>query len=642
MKKIEGKLYTEFGEKLLEQMDDRDFVPLSEYPRPQMVRDSYFCLNGWWEYVIEKRSVEGKEKATNADIKQNERSRGRILVPFSPEAPLSTVDITVLPEDRLYYRRSFSLPEGFCKGKVLLHFDAVDYRCIIKVNGQIAGEHKGGYFAFAVDITAYLEAENSLELLVTDPTDTSYIARGKQRSKRGNIWYSPQSGIWQTVWLESVPPQYIESFRMIPDIDNGQITVEIEDNMLSGNSEDKCAGHSDTADCLVGSIVILDRETVVAHGVIERRTAVITFPDFELWSPENPKLYDVVITYGDDIVKSYVGMRKFALGNDRKGIRRLYLNNRPYFHNGVLDQGYYPDGLLTPPSDKAMIGDITAMKNLGFNMIRKHIKVEPLRWYSHCDRIGMIVWQDMVNGGRDRFTQMTVLSFLKVPCKDNRYWFFGRQDKDGREEYEIDAKRTIQHLYNVTSIGMWVPFNESWGQFDGDRIGKWIESMDESRTVDRYSGWFDQGHSDFVSLHIYFRPFKVPHAYMRKKAIRDREKTAMEMETLSLHKQTKCLILTEFGGYSFKEPGHYFITKKDFGYKKFVSKAELSQGYRSLFEKEILPAIPLGLSATVYTQLTDVEDEVNGILTYDRKVVKIDTIKSMNERVCLEFEDACL
>ena len=328
-----------------------------------------------------------------------------------------------------------------------------------------------------------------------------------------------------------------------------------------------------------------------------------------MWSPENPKLYDMVITMGQDTVKSYLGMRKFSMGTDSKGLPRLYLNNKPYFHNGVLDQGYYPDGLLTPPGDEAMIFDITAMKKLGFNMLRKHIKIEPLRWYYHCDRLGMIVWQDMVNGGRNRFMLMNVLSYLKIPCRDSLHLLFGRREKAGRDEYMIDTERTIRHLYNVTSLGMWVPFNESWGQFDGDDVAEWVKTQDSSRTIDRYSGWHDQGHSDFTSLHIYFRPFMMP------------------------KNRGKCVILSEFGGYSCKEPGHYFITRKDFGYKKFAGRDGLSQGYRELFEKEIIPAISAGLSATVYTQLTDVEDEVNGLLTYDRKVQKIDSAGDVNREI---------
>jgi len=584
MEKMKNTLYTAFGETVLDKLDrEDDWIPLSEYPRPQMVRDSYLCLNGWWNYAI---ISDGSEIVWD-----------RILVPFSPEAALSTVGRQVFPKDRLLYRRTFFLPEHFNRGRVLLHFDAVDYKCRITLNGQTAGEHKGGYFAFCIDITAFLAEVNELALEVTDPTDTTYIARGKQRLHRGNIWYTPQSGIWQTVWLESVPENYIESFRITPDIDKRQVFLEIESTLS------------------IGSAVIKDGAATIAQGLITDKKAILNFPDFELWSPENPRLYDVEIRVGNDLVKSFTGMRKFSLGKDEDGFTRLFLNNRPYFHNGVLDQGYYPDGLLTPPSDDAMIYDITAMKDLGFNMLRKHIKIEPLRWYYHCDRLGMIVWQDMVNGGRNRFMFMNVLSYLKVPVKDSLHFFFGRQENAGREEYMTDADRTIKHLYNVTSLGMWVPFNESWGQFDADRVGDWVKEKDSSRTIDRYSGWHDQGHSDFTSLHVYFRSFKVPKSWERRRK-RNRE---------------KCLILTEFGGYSYKEPGHHFINRKDFGYRKFAGKSELSRGYRDLYEKEIIPAMKKGLSAAVYTQLTDVEDEVNGILTYDRKVLKIDSVRDINK-----------
>ena len=592
MDKIEDRLYTVFGEKLLEQMDQQpELIPLSEYPRPQMVRDSYLCLNGWWEYAVLRCRDEVFSSEAEGSLTETAMSWGRILVPFSPEAPLSTADRQVMPEDHLFYRKKFLLPADFNRGRVLLHFDAVDYACKVTVNGHAAGEHKGGYFAFTFDITDFLEEENLLELDVTDPTDTSYIARGKQKTRRGTIWYTPQSGIWQTVWLESVPREYIESLRITPDIDRREVRVEIESVLREGK------------------VRITDGRTVTAQGRIENGTAVVSFPDFELWSPENPKLYDLEIAVGSDTVRSYLGMRKFSSGRDKDGIPRLFLNNKPYYHNGVLDQGYYPDGLLTPPSDAAMLSDISMMKDLGFNMLRKHIKIEPLRWYYHCDRLGMIVWQDMVNGGRDRVNLLNVLAFLKVPCRDDRYLLFGRHEKAGREEYYADAQRTIRHLYNVTSIGMWVPFNEAWGQFDGDKVGEWVKTLDSSRTIDRYSGWLDQGHSDFTSLHIYFRPFKVPKS------------------------KGKCLILSEFGGYSCKEPDHFFITKRDFGYKKFKEKKELNRGYRELFEKEIIPAISAGLSASVYTQLTDVEDEVNGILTYDRKVLKITAASDVNRMI---------
>lgn len=578
MEKSKDKLYTPYGEELLSRMErEPGMIPLPEYPRPQMVRDSYLCLNGWWEYAAARNS-------------EGPLQWDRILVPFSPEAPLSTAGRMIMPEDRLYYRRPFSLPEGFNRGRVFLHFDAVDYSCRVILNGREAGQHKGGYYAFSLDITALLEQENILELEVTDPTDTSYIARGKQRLHRGTIWYTPQSGIWQTVWIESVPEEYIESFRITPDIDRKQVLFTMESSLSDGE------------------IIISDGQEEITRGPISGKSAVISFPDFTLWSPENPKLYNVEILAGKDRVKSYMGMRKFSVGNDSKGIARLFLNNRPYFHNGVLDQGYYPDGLLTPPSDEAMVNDVQTMKDLGFNMLRKHIKIEPLRWYYHCDRLGMIVWQDFVNGGRNRFILMTlpVLSHTGLRCKDSMHLLFGRQEQKGREEFMTDAARTVSHLYNAVSIGMWVPFNESWGQFDADRAAEWLMSEDRTRTIDRYSGWYDQGHSDFRSLHVYFRPFTVP------------------------RRNGKCLILSEFGGYSCKVQGHHFVAKKDFGYKKFDTTEELSRGYKELFEKEIIPAVPGGLSASVYTQLSDVEDEVNGILTYDRKVAKIAYVKDVN------------
>ena len=574
------KLLTPFGEKL-----DKS-APLPEYPRPQMVRDSYINLNGEWDYAILPKKVELKEY------------QGKIVVPFSPECILSGVEKMVTPNDILYYKRTFTLPEGFNKGRVLLHFDAVDYIAKVMVNGKEVITHVGGYFPFYADITdALVEGENILTLEVTDPSDTYGQARGKQKIKRGGIFYTPQSGIWQSVWMESVPSTYIDSIMITPDIDTDTLNVKV-----NGVGE---AG---------GKVVAKDGDTVLAEAELVDGEVTLTIAGYELWSPENPKLYDLEVSYGDDKVGSYFGMRKYSVGKDEKGKPRIMLNNKPYFHNGLLDQGYWSDGLYTPPSDEAMIYDIEITKKMGFNMLRKHIKIEPLRWYYHCDRLGVLVWQDFINGGTGANKLFNgALGLFHIQAKDSWYSLCGRQDKACRDEYYVDAERTIKELYNTVSLALWVPFNESWGQFDACKAVDFIKSFDTTRPIDHASGWHDQGGGDFNSLHIYFRPVTIP----------------------SSDKYGRTVILSEFGGYSVGCEGHVFNKTKSFGYRAYNTLESFENAYHKLFENQIIPIIDKGLSATVYTQLTDVEDEINGLITYDRKVIKvdIDRIKGLNDKL---------
>ncbi|MBO5776342.1 MAG: glycoside hydrolase family 2, partial [Clostridia bacterium] len=349
------KLLTPFGEKL-----NAD-CPLPEYPRPQMVRDSYICLNGKWDYAILNKKETLKEY------------QGKIVVPFSPEAILSGVEKIVMPDDVLYYKRNFELPEGFYKEgeRVLLHFGAVDYIATVAVNGKELTTHVGGYFPFNVDITdALIAGSNELTVVVTDPSDTYWQSHGKQKIKRGGIFYTPQSGIWQTVWMEAVPADYISALYLTPDIDQNTLTV-------------KAAIEGETKD---GKVEVLEDGAVIASGELKDGECVITLADYKLWSPESPFLYDLKVTMGDDQVASYFGMRKYSCGKDAAGKPRIMLNNKPYFHNGLLDQGYWSDGLYTPPSEEAIIFDLKTTKDMGFNMLRKHIKIEPMRWYYHCDR----------------------------------------------------------------------------------------------------------------------------------------------------------------------------------------------------------------------------------------------------------------
>lgn len=564
---------TKWGEQL-----DKDRI-LQEYPRPQLTRDSYLNLNGAWEYAI-----------TETEVKP-EKFDGEILVPFSPESELSGVNRVLTPTQTLWYRRVVRLPDGFNVGRVLLHFGAVDQTATVFVNGTEVMTHVGGYTPFSADITEHLKEENVIELKVKDLSDTSYHSRGKQKFDRGGIWYTPQSGIWQTVWMESVPEKYIRSLHITPLFDESAVEILAESD----------AAYPCTAKVGDTEVPFSSNEPVK-----------LQIPGFTPWTPENPHLYDLTVTLGKDTVKSYFGMRKYAVAIDEKGVKRLFLNNKPYFHTGLLDQGYFSDGMYTAPSDEAMIFDIQTAKDMGFNMLRKHIKIEPLRWYYHCDRLGMLVWQDMINGGGD-YSRLTVLSPLAtgIHFKDHQYRRFARDNEEGRKQYFIELEEMVRHLYNVVSIAMWVPFNEGWGQFDAKEAVRRIQLLDTTRTIDHASGWHDQYIGEIQSLHVYFKEYR-----------------------FKKDKLGRAVVLSEFGGYNYCVPGHRF-NEKDFGYKRYESAEALMEAYKNLFNNEILPAKALGLSATVYTQLTDVEDELNGLITYDRKVIKLPVkkVKEMNEKL---------
>lgn len=583
------QLFTRWGKNL-----DTD-KPLQEYPRPQMVRDSYLNLNGYWEYAI------------NFEKKAPVKYDGKILVPFSPEAFLSGVHRQTRPDEYLHYKTQFTLPEGFLRKRVLLHFGAVDQICEVFLNGSPVGSHEGGYLPFCFDITEYLaKGANELTLTVRDYSDTSYLSRGKQKLGRGGMWYTAQSGIWQTVWMESVPECYIERVKLDPDYDNGSIGIKVFSTGRRGRDV---------------RIRILDGDCeAVSACMAADKKKDIKIKDFKSWSPETPHLYHMEITMGEDCVRTYFAMRKFSVGRDEKGILRFMLNNKPYFHNGLLDQGYWPDGLYTAPTDQALRYDIVKMKELGFNMIRKHIKVEPARWYYHCDQIGMLVWQDMVNGGSDY--HMKFICFMPnfwMPfgrlVKDNKYRAFARREKAGRAQYYRELKATIAHLYNVPSIAAWVPFNEGWGQFDAAEAAARVRKLDALRLIDEASGWFDQGGGDMYSIHNYWRRLKVK------------------------PKKDRVVALTEYGGYSQRIEGHSFCSEVH-GYRIYQTKQELTKGYRELLETDIIKGISKGLCGTVYTQVSDVEEEVNGLLTYDRDLVKVEeeTVKKLNQKIYEEFE----
>ncbi len=576
-------LLTRWGREL-----DPDQV-LPEYPRPQLVRDSYLNLNGRWSYAI--TDVDGDSRATPP-----REYDGEIVVPFSPEAPLSGVGRQLQPDELLWYHRLFTLPPGFTSGagdRVLLHFGAVDQTCTVWVNDIEVGSNHGGYLPFTCDITdAVREDGNALVVRVRDVSDGRGPSTGKQRLRRRRMWYTAQSGIWQTVWVEAVPETYVERLTLTPLLEEQAVEVTVH---AVGPAADEPASVTVSAE----GVDIASQEVGVGRPYVVPLSAV------RAWTPEDPFLYDVEVTLGDDMVRSYVGLRSFGLGPDDAGHPRLLLNGEPYLHVGVLDQGYWPDGLMTPPSDEAFVHDISTMKALGFTMLRKHIKIEPLRWYYHCDRLGMLVWQDFVNGG-GRYKPLAVRrpGVNGRPAEsplDHRYRLFAREDKAGRREFRAEMHRTVELLRNVTSLAVWVPFNEGWGQFDANAVADEVRALDSSRSIDHASGWHDQGGGDLWSLHVYRRPFEMP----------DRRA-----------EEGRVLALTEYGGYDLIIPDHLWGQGR-LGYRHFETAEALLAAFERLHSDEVAPAVPAGLSATVYTQVSDVEDEVNGLMTYDREVVKL-------------------
>lgn len=578
-----NQLYTTWGESL-----NPDNV-LQEYPRPQMKRDSYFNLNGYWHYAI-------------SDSKEANTHDGKILVPFSPESVLSGVSRVVAPEDYLFYYREVSLPDDFMKSQLILHFGAVDQICEVWVNDHYVGDHVGGFTSFHFDITAYVTTHQfSIKVRVKDVTDTSYHQTGKQRIKRGGIWYTPQAGIWQTVWLESVPKNYIQSLKLTSLYDDQQIKVQLD---KVGNG--------------AVNVEVYYKNELEGSAESDQSEIIVPIKHLYAWTPETPHLYDIKVIFGQDQVDSYIGMRHIERKKDSHGIYRFYLNHRPYFQSGVLDQGYYPEGLLTPPSDEAMVYDIEKMKEMGFNMLRKHIKIEPLRWYYHCDRLGMLVWQDMINGSeREDIIFHGLLANLGIHLKDDRYKLFGRQSEAGRNQFIIELKEMILQLQSFTSIITWVPLNEAWGQFDAVKVEKVVRNLDDTRLIDHASGWSDQWSGDYHSRHTYFTKIR-----FNKK-----------------HGKKRIIALTEFGGYSLPIEGHRFNDEEIFGYKKYVSQVKLEEAYVNLYKQQVIPQIQNGLSVLIYTQLTDVEDEINGLITYDRKIDKIsaEKVKEINELVYIAF-----
>ncbi len=561
-------------------------IPHNEHPCPQRMRKNWLCLNGQWHFY--KENVNGEKSY-----------EGNILVPFSPETLNSGIaeDFVLLSGEKLVYTRKVEIDKTLTLGCTLLHFGAVDSECEVFINGQRVGGHRGGFTAFTLDVTNTIrEGENEIIVICTDEATRNSGARGKQSDKRGGIWYTPQSGIWQTVWLESMPQKHIDGLKITPNAKDKTVTVSVNGNEGT-------------------EIIVFDDDKEILR---EKFAGLITLAyDFELWSPENPKLYDFVLkTESGDELWSYFGVRSFGKMKDEKGIMRLTLNGKPYFFNGVLDQGYWSDGMLTYPSDLAATEELQMLKDMGFNTVRKHIKLEPMRWYYHCDRIGLVVWQDFVNGGGEyKFTHVAAFPFLGFHHKDHDYKYFARENERGRYEFMQMLEEILKQLYNCTCIGVWVPFNEGWGQFDSAKATEFIRGCDPTRIIDSVSGWHDQGvgKTDLKSLHIYYTKLKVP-------------------------KDPRPVVLSEFGGYSMKVDGHVFDESKEFGYKKFHSEEELLAALKILFEKKLAPLIAKGLCGSIYTQVSDVEEEINGLVTYDREIIKVpvDKMRALSDVLAAE------
>ena len=596
-----------------EQLEPTGVLP--EYPRPSFVRTSHINLNGVWRYAI----------TNTPDVPF--MPDGTILVPFSPESKLSGVERTLKPDEYLWYFKTLPVVMPPTPGaRLLLHFGAIDQTAEVYVNDRYQCTHVGGYLPFTVDITDALlgSTGNRLVVRVQDFSQTSYHARGKQTLERGGMFYTAQSGIWQTVWMEWVPKNYIRALDITPHDDLASVTVRLETNLPAGvevavyGDDDKpftkaycstgqapeeeypldlCRSGSDVKPCnKIGKGCFVASLRLLITGA-------------RLWTPEDPYLYRMSVRVGDDTVVSYFAIRCFSVERDEHDIPRFCLNHKPYFLNGVLDQGYWPDGLMTAPSDKALIYDITQMKRLGFNMMRKHVKVECARWYYHCDRMGMLVWQDIVSGGvtyaRPLLSYLPAL-FPRLPGSlfdgARNYKLFSRADEEGRRQWINEMKGTIEYLRNSPSICCWVLFNEGWGQFDAGKMTEIARALDGSRLIDQASGWFDQGGGDFRSAHNYSKKL-----------------------TAEKDRHGRAYVLSEYGGYALHVAGHA-MTDRVYGRQRFQTIAELNEAWRRLMIENVDPLIEKGLAGAVYTQVSDIEDELNGIMTYDRKVIKLEPI----------------
>lgn len=586
------------------------------HPHPQFARASFQSLDGWWDYaIVEVQAAADAWRVAAMPAVFD----GRIRVPFSPEALLSGVGRQVRPSELLWYRRLFSVDaaarDGACAvdaadsdGRCILHFEAVDYACACYVNGKRIGEHVGGYLPFSFDVTDALRAgENELALCVFDPSDEGVQPRGKQKLERGGIWYTAQSGIWQTVWLEWVPARHIEALEIDARADAGQLVLVME--VTGGVGGDGCA---DTA-ALPLVVRVFDGSAEVGRAAIDAAAGMhvltVNVPQPHVWSPDDPHLYDLELAYGNDKVASYCAFRTVSMERDERGVPRLFLNHEPCFLRGVLDQGYWPDGLMTAPSDEALAFDITMCKDLGFNLLRKHIKVESDRWYYHCDRLGMLVWQDMVSGGsplsswhssyKPTFFRSSWDSY--ADDSPRHYDHLSAGSAAFRDEWTTTCAGTVRYLHNHPSVIAWVLFNEGWGQFEAQKAVELVCELDPGRPIDAVSGWYDQRCGDFLSVHNYFRPLEV---------------------YADAARPSRAFVISEFGGLSYHLPAHSSLATS-YGYGSFSDLAAFQVAVRDTLER--VDALEgEGLAGFVYTQLSDVEEETNGLVTYDRRVSKLE------------------
>ncbi|MCH5342139.1 MAG: glycoside hydrolase family 2 [Acetatifactor sp.] len=612
-------LYTPWGEQIKNEENPQVW---QEYPRPQLRRQDFHMLNGKWQYLITSEELQPGQPL---------ETEGEILVPFSPETLLSGVNRQLQPGEYLWYERTLSFSQEELAKKAagmrcILHFGAVDQQAAVYADGREIAVHIGGYLPFSADLTDFVSDRGTLlQVWVRDDSDTSYYTRGKQTLKRGGMFYTAQSGIWQSVWYEWVPKNYVTDLRITPCLDSRQVIVEMASPkpFIAVTCTIQQADRQFCFDPVgTGTGTTAGRPTKVTRNLIgvaitmESSNAgklILTLPEdgFRPWTPEEPWIYGFTIAADEDVVHSYFAMRSYSVEPDEKGIPRFCLNHRPYFLHGLLDQGYWSDGLMTAPCDEAFLYDIKLAKDMGFNMLRKHIKVEPLRWYYHCDRLGMIVWQDMVSGGTTYHMPLvcympTLFPHISAHTKDHHYHLFARADEEGRAAWEQECLDTIDHLYSIPSIAVWVPFNEGWGQFDAARIADLVKEKDPTRPVDHASGWFDQKGGDFRSIHNYFRPLKVKLDGKR------------------------AFVISEYGGFACHIPEHSSVDRV-YGYRKYATPKEMTGAYRELIEKHLFSLVDAGLSGAVYTQLSDIEEEVNGLVTYDRRVVKIDLTDSKSE-----------
>ena len=573
-----NKIKTSWGE----QLDPKNVLP--EYPRPIMERNDWKNLNGLWKYAITK-----KGDPTPAAY------QGDILVPFAVESSLSGVGKMINEKEELWYQRTFDIPSAWRGKQILLHFGAVDWKAEVWVNDVKVGEHTGGFTPFYFDITSVLnKGNNDLVVKVWDPSDRGEQPRGKQIANPHGIWYTPVTGIWQTVWLEPVATQYITNLKTTPDIDNNSVKVEVAANTTSADKVE---------------VKVFDGKNLVAKGAALNGVPVeLAMPaNAKLWSPDSPFLYNMEVTlYKDgkaiDQVKSYTAMRKYSIRKGQNGITRLQLNNKDYFQFGPLDQGWWPDGLYTAPTDEALVYDLKKTKDFGYNMVRKHVKVEPARWYTHCDQLGLIVWQDMPNGGPS-------------PQWQARNYFNGTEvirSAASEANYRKEWKEIIDCLYSYPSIAVWVPFNEAWGQFKTPEIVAWTKEYDPSRLVNPASGGNHYTCGDILDLHHYPGP------------------------NMFLYDPRRATVLGEYGGIGLVVEGNTWVNdKKNWGYVKFNTSDEVTNEYIK-YGKHLLELIRKGFSAAVYTQTTDVEGEINGLMTYDRKVIKMNEakVREINQQIC--------